>query len=570
MVLAPLELFANAFWPFDRLPLDSLRSSTKKVFALYSMSFPLSFDNRELAEDYYTKHYLSPVNGPGGLKNKGGHLRQRPLPQPVSEVVGWSAENMREEVRRASEIGIDGFTWNMLSLDRESLDWQRGTMLIDAAQEQDPTFKVVLMLDMSVLSGREFELANELEIAIDELSAYEGVLRLDDGRLVLVAYQLENYSPRFWDRFLGTMAERGVEIALVGLLQGGKLDLLSYRDLLYGSSVWGTRDPETDRTWRADVDSARSFNLPWGMAVVPQYFRPKSFVYEEAGNSGNFRAMWKTAIEADAAWVQVLTWNDYSEHTEVAPSTQTQWSFYDLTAYYVQWFKTGVEPQIKRDVLYYFYRIQAVDAPYDKAQQSRPLRETRSKQTRDEIELLAFLKEAGTLTIGVGDWGRDTTVAAGLHSFKVPLLPGWPHFYLKRHNRLLIELPGRFEIAENVEYQDFLYRGGSSARELAEQSGIAVETPRRSWSLLQSFSNPFNGKMAIRFSLQESSLVHITIYSLAGQKITDLASELWPAGEHAVAWDGTDALGAKLATGSYIYRLGIGGTHQARKLVLVR
>ena len=55
------------------------------------------------------------------------------------------------------------------------------------------------------------------------------------------------------------------------------------------------------------------------------------------------------AIDGGADWVQLITWNDYGEHTEIAPSTGTQHAFYDLTAYYTAWFKTGAAPRIVRD-----------------------------------------------------------------------------------------------------------------------------------------------------------------------------------------------------------------------------
>ena len=70
--------------------------------------------------------------------------------------------------------------------------------------------------------------------------------------------------------------------------------------------------------------------------VRPQDCRPRAGMAGEAHNSELFRAMWQTAIDYNAGWVQLVTWSDYSEGTEIAPSTGTRWAFYDLTAYYTR------------------------------------------------------------------------------------------------------------------------------------------------------------------------------------------------------------------------------------------
>ena len=110
-----------------------------------------------------------------------------------------------------------------------------------------------------------------------------------------------------------------------------------------------------------------------------------------------------------------------------------------------------------RDVLYYFHRIQATDAPYNSTEQTYPFGAMGGEMPRNNIELLAFLAESGTLEIEVGASVKDTSVAAGIHSFTVPILPGKPVFRLKRGGQTVIEVQSRFEIKISVEIQDFLY-----------------------------------------------------------------------------------------------------------------
>ncbi len=197
--------------------------------------------------------------------------------------------------------------------------------------------------------------------------------------------------------------------------------------------------------------------------VRPQDFRPKSFVAWECDNSQLFRNMWDTAIAGDAEWVQLVTWNDYSEASEIAPSTGTQYGFYDLTAYYTAWFKTGKAPPIIKDDLFYFYRSQTLKLVPAKAQEkSFKIVGTPSEQ----VELLAFMKEPGTLEIELAGKISRKEFPAGLNSFKAPLTVGKPVFRLVRDGKTVVELAGKWEIVDKADYQDMLYRAGSSLREL--------------------------------------------------------------------------------------------------------
>jgi hypothetical protein len=75
------------------------------------------------------------------------------------------------------------------------------------------------------------------------------------------------------------------------------------------------------------------------MPVDPQQYRPKDFLFWEAGNSAAFRNAWMSSINGDADWVQLVTWNDFSKSSEVAPpytdatlKRDIGTGYYDLTA----------------------------------------------------------------------------------------------------------------------------------------------------------------------------------------------------------------------------------------------
>lgn len=211
----------------------------------------------------------------------------------------------------------------------------------------------------------------------------------------------------------------------------------------------------------------RQYNSQWMSPVAPQDFRPKEKRFEEAEGSANYRAMWEAAIAGsdEDDWVQLITWNDYSEHTEIAPSVATGHGFYDLTAYYVQWFKTGKPPEIVRDVLYYFHRNQPAAAQPNSALQPSPFRNTHGEaRTKDNIEVLGFLKDPGTLAVEINGKRATKAVPAGIQSFKVPVRPGVPRFQLERNGKTAINFASDHKIRASVDTQNFMYHAGSSTR----------------------------------------------------------------------------------------------------------
>jgi len=443
-------------WPFDQPSMASLRASQKKVFAHYFTQFPISIDNKPAASDYYKNEYLNPNGENGKHIAYGGYLRDRPLPRPVRPEANWMDQGMDQEIRLAATLGLDGFACDLLSYKGYHLE--RTKMLLEAANRTDKGFKIMLMPDMEVFKT----IPDSLARLIKTLNTYPAAYRLSDGRLVVSPFNAQQMPASWWSSWLATMKNQGINIAFVPVFQDWSKYAPGYSSISYGMSDWGWRSSKVQASWRNVPAQAKAYASVWMMPVAPQDMRPKSQIYSEAGNSEEYRVMWENAILGDADWVQLITWNDYSEHTCISPSSGTQYSFYDLTAWYTAWFKTGAKPEIKRDVLYYFYRIQSTSAPH---QQSKPFMMAAGTDIpRNEIELLAFLVSPGTLEIEINGKKSRRDAPAGMSSFKVPLANGVPVFRLLRENSTKIVLRGAFEINNIITYQNLLYYGGSNSR----------------------------------------------------------------------------------------------------------
>lgn len=446
-------------WPFEPPPLKALRSSPRRVFAHYFTPFPVSLDNRDPEKDYYEVHYLSPDGEGGKHRAGGGYLRQRPLPRPPRPRRDWAELDLEEEVRRAAAIGLDGFAVDLLTT--SGALWERTRLLMDAAVRVDPGFRILLMPDMEAELKKRPERMGEV---LRELGRHPAALRMPDGRLVVSPFNAQNQDAAWWRNWIEEMKAAGMPVAFLPLFQGWERFAKDYAPLSAGFSDWGRRDPGGNRAWGAVPERARRHVPLWMMPVAPQDARPKDGVFWEAGNSENYRVMWENAILGKADWVHIITWNDYSESTEIAPSTGTQYAFYDLTAYYVAWFKTGRPPATRRDVLYYFHRVHPASAAPDPARQPRRMVLRGPGPPRDEIELLAVLAAPALLEIEIAGRVERKDAPAGMTSFKIPLAAGRPAFRALRGGRPVVSVKSAFEIVERIAVQDLMYRGGSSDR----------------------------------------------------------------------------------------------------------
>jgi hypothetical protein len=86
-------------------------------------------------------------------------------------------------------------------------------------------------------------------------------------------------------------------------------------------------------------------------------------------------------------------------------------------------------------------------------------------------------------------------------------------------------------------------------------------------------NNPLlSGTVRLRFSLARTSRVEARIYDLGGRLVRTLENRVLEAGEHDLAWDGTDDRGHRAARGAYFARVRYqdDGFEAARKLVMLK
>jgi hypothetical protein len=450
-------------FPFEKPSVSALRGTTRKVFAHYFSPYPVSLDNALPEQDYYARHYLVPTGESGKFAYCGGLLKQRPLPQaPRASGVDYQVANFEEEIRRAIAVGVDGFTYDILN--SSGTHWTRLLKLLDAAKNVDPGFKIVLMPDMTAAYDQVDDLGVFVS-SIASVAAHPSVYKTSDGKLLLSPFYADKQAPSWWSQAVSQLAAKGINAVLWPVYVTPWATPTKGLDAaveLIGTSSWGSRTVQGAASQIKNATDAHALGLKWMTSVAPQDTRPKDLVYTEANNTQAMRALWDAARTGNADWVQIVTWNDYSESTEVSPSSGSQWALFDLTAYYATWFKTGTAPTIVRDALYYSHRKMATTAAPDLTKQRAAYRVVNGAAPADEIELLAFLTAPATLKISIGGTTTTKDVGAGIQSFRVPLREGTPAFSAVRNGATIASVTSAFPISNKITYQDLLYRSGGS------------------------------------------------------------------------------------------------------------
>ncbi len=168
-------------------------------------------------------------------------------------------------------------------------------------------------------------------------------------------------------------------------------------------------------------------------------------------------------------------------------------------------------------------------------------------------------------------WERDgsgwvlRSNTAGIEAGELTLtLPGDTPVTITGDNALAYRQDGTsVQIAlVNAAASGILFRvdGVSSAPVIASASfneGSMTLAPMlpTAFALEQNAPNPFNPTTTIRFALPEASQVNLVVYDLNGRAIRTLAAGAFQPGNHSVVWDGMDANGREVASGTYVYRL---------------
>lgn len=185
--------------------------------------------------------------------------------------------------------------------------------------------------------------------------------------------------------------------------------------------------------------------------------------------------MWRGIIADDPEFVEIITWNDYQEDSNLmpfrwnhsAPETgldrehfNRDESFLDVTGYFANYYKTGVAPEIGQDRLYVTSRnrprsltrvwIPSQSAWGDQRFDGSPLDQLHT-DVGDNLYVSAFLTSLPRLEVKTGKNGHGrSNCPAESRTSNSRFEPGVPEFRLTRRGTTVFDLVNRRSIVSEA------------------------------------------------------------------------------------------------------------------------
>ncbi|HYP45830.1 MAG TPA: endo-1,3-alpha-glucanase family glycosylhydrolase [Propionibacteriaceae bacterium] len=460
----------------------SVVPSRRKLFAHYFSPNPRSIDNQVPSGDYYAIHYLAASGESGKHANYGGWLRDRPLER--APITGdYLLEDMKAEIRAAQTMGVDGFFVNIMSIVRGDAVWTRYLRLVDAAVALNSGFYIIPMIDTAtaVNNNSAVEVAAALDYFIGKSCSYH----TESGGYLISCFKAEGKTPTQWQALMSAIearhpAERVVFAAI--LLNANQSNVNTYAPISEYLGSW---------TVGADVNIlnsasnqaamspvfARSAGKKWcGQSLVARV-QPYTASYDESLNSGVIRASWNKIIRDSSDMVQAITWNDFTEGTQHAPSVAHGWAPLAITAYYAEKWKTGSFPAIQEDALFLSHRDQPLTGATYRCGQTRLMSQSTwhgsSVATPSHrVELLSYLTAPATITVTIGGTAQGYEAPAGEFVKTFDAANGSVSAVLTRNGTQQTSVTSAFPIGTRPVSQDRQYFFASSLHGTGGQHSV--------------------------------------------------------------------------------------------------
>jgi len=424
------------------------------------------------------------------------------------------------EIQQAQAAGIDGFALNVGGWLNQNYYIIYSAQIFEAAARLNSGFKLMFSADMCCGNGMSDVEDMVRRFANDP--RYSQVYFKYNGKFVLTTFSGDNMGTSFWRQVRSDLATGGnpsttpepnalAEVS--GPPSNAALDIF-----LVPAFFWGGEIPTLSSVsqgfsqWSSTIDGS----FYWGIAGVPgsggsldqvpssedyasvvhnggklymapiclQFWGANADRYYEYSGAAGMRRMWMDAINVSHPdWVEIITWNDFIEGSYVSPIDDPNKypfaNFLDTTGvpsstlgyfhshqgatallpYFIQWYKTGVQPTISNDSIYWFYRTQSMSFNAGTPAVSSG---TNYGPMADVIYVTANLPAPAVLKVTSGSQVSTFNLPAGSSDVQAPFTVGTtPTFELDRGAVAVIPATtGTDAISASPQYNDYYYSTG--------------------------------------------------------------------------------------------------------------
>ena len=423
-----------------------------------------------------------------------------------------------KEILQAKAAGIDGFALNVGGWLNQTYYIRYTAQIFEAAARLDNGFKLVFSADLCCgLAANDIE--DMMRRFVND-PRYSRVYYKRRGVPVLTTFAGDGLGVPAWQQIRadlknGTNPSATVEPTALAEVAGAPSNA-GLNLFLVPAFFWNgqelpslTQIEQGFQQWSSTLDGF----FYWGIAGVPgsnssvdqlpvsanqaavarrngklymapvalQFWGANANRYYEYSGFAGLRKMWLDAIDVThREWGEIVTWNDFVEGTYVSPiddPNKYQYANYlntfgiplgtlgyfhshyaatDLLPFYIEWYKTGRQPRIRRDAIFYAYRTQP--ASYDAG---TPPVANKYGPVSDRIYITANLTAPATLKVTTGGRSVYLNLPAGSTDTETPFLPGTaPSFELDRNGTVVGTGLGTDAIQAAPQYNDYYYSTG--------------------------------------------------------------------------------------------------------------
>jgi len=389
----------------------------------------------------------------------------------------------KHDIQDAQAAGIDGFALNLGAYDDPTQNYYntRVAEIYEAAEQLGTGFKLFFSVDYF----GESNIVNMVETYAHRTNSFTY-----NGKIVLSAYGHNDVPSAGWpgndwtNAVLGKLKQDGYPIYFVPFFFSDPVSeipqnwcaaevISNFGSILDGLFCWTAAGLPNQL---APANAMYTFNVhrlgKLSMAgITPHYWGSVQYslgrrYYETDGGEGLI-LQWLCLIQNQPDWVEICTWNDFNESTYISPVDDPEQYFSDLTVPhryshkgylelakpYISWYKTGQQPAITNDALFYFYRSHPMNLTAANTNDT-PVG-WRTGDIADQIYITTSLMAPAEVLVNSGGVATTKVMPAGINCFRVSFTAGSQYFPLLRNGAVLASARGPDILSQITNYDFF-------------------------------------------------------------------------------------------------------------------
>jgi glucan endo-1,3-alpha-glucosidase len=406
-----------------------------------------------------------------------------------------SVTGYKQDIQDAQEMGVDGFALNIGGWDASYQ--QNMANLFQAAAEMGTDFKFFISID------RCCGLTDpQILSMIKTYANHSNYFKYNNSSWLSAWAGGGGVTERDWwsNNILNPLKSSGYNMYFIPYLFTSDFDespdyskyLSNYntwwKNLLDGYFYFGAvglpsyTEPSLLTTGEAAAKVFHDNGNTYMGTVSPYYWGEKQTsigrrYFEYHGGEG-IAAQWKSILEVQKPeWIELTTWNDWGEGSYFSPMDdinkywpyaghpqpgfyKTHRGFAELNKFYINWYKSGSQPAVTTDNVYFFYRTH----PKDLAAANDPLGAVtwRYGDVNDEMHVTTILSAPAELRVITGTATKTYNVSAGIVHTRIPFNTGAQSFELWRNGVRVLQKQGENILSSITEYDFNVYSGYAS------------------------------------------------------------------------------------------------------------